>query len=323
MTAPAAPEARRRGLLPAGATWLLAAVAALVLAGVNLWLQPSFLEPGIVASNLTTFLPLILVAIGQTWVVLASDIDLSIGSVVSLANVVTVTVIDALGADGNAIAAGLAAGLATGVACGLVNGFCVAALRFQPIVTTFATGVVFAGLALMVLPQAGLPVPEAYWRGYAGGLLGVRTVVLVLAGAVLLCLLLEGTRFARALRASGGQMQAAYQSGVPVAWTRVRAYMLAGFFAALAALCLTGETASGDPLLGGAYALSSISAVVLGGTALAGGVGGFLGSIFGAVVLGLIGNVIFFARLPFEYQTLVQGLIVLAALAGGVLVARR
>lgn len=323
MTAPAAPEERRRGLLPAGATWLLAAVATLVLAGVNLWLQPSFFEPGIVASNLTTFLPLILVAIGQTWVVLASDIDLSIGSIVSLANVVTVTVVDALGADGTAIAAGLAAGLATGVACGLVNGFCVAALRFQPIVTTFATGVVFAGLALMVLPQAGLPVPEAYWRGYAGGLFGVRTVVLVLAAAVLLCLLIEGTRFARALRASGGQMQAAYQSGVPVAWTRVRAYMLAGFFAALAALCLTGETASGDPLLGGAYALSSISAVVLGGTALAGGVGGFLGSIFGAVVLGLIGNVIFFARLPFEYQTLVQGLIVLAALAGGVLVARR
>ncbi len=304
-------------------TWLLALGSALLLAAINLALQPSFLEPGVMASNLTTFLPLILVAIGQTWVVLASDIDLSIGSTVSLVNVVTVVVIDALGGDAAAIAAGMAAGVATGLGCGLVNGLCVARLRFQPIVTTFATGVVFAGLALMVLPEAGLPVPEVYWRGYAGGLFGVRSVVLVLAAALLLCLVIERTRFARALRASGGQMQAAYQSGVPVTWTRIRAYLLAGFFAALAALCLTGETASGDPLLGGAYALSSISAVVLGGTALAGGVGGFLGSVFGAVVLGLIGNVIFFARLPFEYQTLVQGLIVLAALAGGVLVARR
>lgn len=309
-------------------TWLLAFAATVVLAGVNAWLQPSFFQPGVMASNLTTFLPLILVAIGQTWVVLASDIDLSIGSIVSLVNVVTVVVIDGLvseaaAGEAAAILFGLAAGVATGVACGLINGLCVAGLRFQPIVTTFATGVVFAGLALMVLPQAGLPVPEVYWRGYAGGLFGVRTVVLVLAAAVLLCLFFERTRFARALKASGGLMQAAYQSGVAVTWTRVRAYALAGFFAALAALCLTGETASGDPLLGGTYALSSISAVVLGGTALAGGVGGFLGSIFGAVVLGLIGNVIFFARLPFEYQTLVQGLIVLAALAGGVLVARR
>jgi ribose transport system permease protein len=99
--------------------------------------------------------------------------------------------------------------------------------------------------------------------------------------------------------------------------------MIAGLFAAFAALCLTGETASGDPLLGQTLALSSISAVVLGGTALAGGFGGAFGSIIGALVLGMIGNVIFFAGLPFEYQTLVQGIIVLLALAGGVFVTRR
>jgi len=83
-----------------------------------------------------------------------------------------------------------------------------------------------------------------------------------------------------------------------------------------------GETASGDPLIGGALTLSSVTAVVLGGTALKGCVGGVTGSILGAFILGLINNVIFFAQLPFEWQGLIQGVIILAALAGGVVMAR-
>src|SRR5690606_15004096 len=104
---------------------------------------------------------------------------------------------------------------------------------------------------------------------------------------------------------------------------RIKAYVLAGLFAAFAGLCLTGETASGDPLLGGSLALSSISAVVLGGTALAGGFGGAIGSILGALVIQIIPNVIFFAGVSFQYQSVVRGLIILAALAGGVLLTRR
>ena len=80
---------------------------------------------------------------------------------------------------------------------------------------------------------------------------------------------------------------------------------------------------SADPLLGPSFTLSSVSAVVLGGTALAGGLGSAIGSILGALILGLIANVVFFAGLPYEYQDLAKGLIVLAALAGGVLVSRR
>ncbi|WP_181704733.1 ABC transporter permease [Chthonobacter rhizosphaerae] len=306
-----------------GRLWLITLTALLVLVGVNAALQPNFLEPSVLQSNLTTFLPLVLVAIGQTYVVLAGDIDLSVGAVVALVNVTTVSVIAALGGDSQSVLAGLAAGIGVGIACGLVNGFFVAVLRFQPIVTTFATSIVFAGLALRILPDAGLPVPEAYWRGYAGGLFGVPTVVLVLAAALVTIAVVGRRPFFTRLRAVGGQRTAAFQTGLSVGRLRIAAYVLSAVFAALASLCLTGETASGDPLMGQTLALSSISAVVLGGTALAGGVGGPFGSLLGALVLGMIGNVIFFAGLPFEYQTLVQGLIVLAALAGGVLVARR
>ncbi len=302
--------------------YLMAAVVFLVLCAVNAILQPTFLRFGVAASNVAAFLPMALVAVGQTYVVLASDIDLSAGAVVSLVNVVVVSIIDGMGGTGTSMALGLVTGLALGLLCGAVNGLCVAFLRFQPIVTTFATGIVFAGFALWVLPQAGRQVPPDLYLTYAGSLLGVPTVLWILAAAIAFAALVARTRFYQALRATGGNMQAAYQTGVPVARVRLGAYTISGLFAALAALALVGETASGDPLIGGALTLSSVTAVVLGGTALRGCVGGVAGSILGAFILGLISNVIFFAQLPFEWQGLIQGLIILAALAGGVVMAR-
>lgn len=302
--------------------WLITLAVFLALAIVNWSLQASFIEPSVLRSNLTTVLPLILVALGQTYVILGGDIDLSVGSIVALANVVTVSAIAALGGGTGAILAGLGAGLCAAILAGLVNGLLVAGLRLQPIVTTFATGILFAGAAIWVLPQAGLPVPDAYWMTYSGDILGLPTVLLILGLAGLLAFLLSRTVFHAHLLGVGGNRPGAFQTGLRVVPLRIGAYVLSGFFAGLAALCLTGETASGDPLLGTTLALSAISAVVLGGTALSGGQGSAAGSVIGALVLGLIGNVIFFAGLPFEYQTLVQGLIVLAALAGGVLVTR-
>jgi ribose transport system permease protein len=302
--------------------YLMAVGVLLVLCVINAILQPSFLHFGVAVSNVAAFLPMALVAIGQTYVVLASDIDLSAGAIVSLVNVAVVSIIDGMGGSGASIALGLSAGLALGLVCGVLNGLCVALLRFQPIVTTFATGIVFAGFALWVLPEAGKQVPPTFYQAYAGAVLGVPTVVLILLGAVAFAAFLSRTPFYHALRATGGNMQAAYQTGVPVARVRIGAYTISGLFAALAGLALVGETASGDPLIGGALTLSSVTAVVLGGTALKGCIGGVAGSIIGAFILGLINNVIFFAQLPFEWQGLIQGVIILAALAGGVVMAR-
>jgi ribose transport system permease protein len=306
-----------------GRNWLVTLLALVVLIGVNAVLQPNLFTASVLKSNLTVFLPLVLVAIGQTYVILAGDIDLSVGAIIALVNVVTVTVIAAIGNGISAVLVGLGVGLLTGIACGLFNGFLVAVMRFQPIVTTFATGIIFSGLALRVLPTAGLPVPAPYWRTYAGSFLGLPVTFWIFVVVLLLLGMLARRPFLTHLTAVGGSRTGAFQTGLPVSWIRIQGYVLAGLFSAFASLCLTGETASGDPLMGRMLALSSISAVVLGGTALAGGSGSAFGSVLGALVLGMIGNVIFFAGLPFEYQTLVQGLITLAALAGGVLVARR
>ncbi len=302
--------------------YLPAIVVCALLFVLNGILQPRTLRPESLVGDITTYLPLILLAVGQTYVVFASDIDLSVGSVVSLVNVVTVSIMAALGGGTAAIFIGILAGIAVGLACGAFNGFCVAVLRFQPIVATFATGIVFAGLALWVLPQAGLPTPDRYWETYGENLARIPFVLWVLAGVAGAVVLIASLVFGRQLMAVGGHMQSAYQSGLPVPRLRIQAYMLCGLFAALAALCLTGDTASGDPLLGAKSTLGSVAAVVLGGTALSGGQGSAVGSIFGAIILGLVGSVVFFAGVPFEFQNLVQGLIVLAALAGGVFSAR-
>jgi ribose transport system permease protein len=302
--------------------YLLAVIVLLVLAATNAVLQPTFLQFGVVTSNIAAFLPLALVAVGQTYVVLASDIDLSAGAIVSLVNVSVVTIIETMGGTGASIALGLATGVVAGLAAGAVNGICVAVLRFQPIVTTFATSIVFSGIALWILPEAGRQVPSEFYTAYAGSMLGIPTVIWILAGAVLFAAVVARLRYYHALRATGGSIQAAYQTGLPVARVRITAYVISGLFSALAGLALVGETASGDPLIGQALTLSSVTAVVLGGTALSGCVGGVAGSILGAFILGLINNVIFFAQLPFEWQGLVQGVIILAALAGGVVMAR-
>jgi ribose transport system permease protein len=303
--------------------WLVTLGALVALFVVNWILQPNLVTPNVLKSNLTVFLPVVLVAIGQSYVILGGDIDLSVGSIVALVNVVTVSVIAALGGGVPGILGGLAAGLLTGLACGLINGLLIAGLRLQAIVTTFATGIVFGGLALRVLPTAGLPVPAEYWRSYGGTLLGLPVVLWIFILALVIIAVISRRAFIKHLSAVGGQRQAAFQTGLPVGRIRIQAYLLCGLFAAFASFCLTGETASGDPLMGRLLALSSISAVVLGGAALAGGSGSAFGAVLGALVLGMIGNVIFFARFPFEYQTLIQGLITLLALAGGVLVARR
>jgi ribose transport system permease protein len=303
--------------------WLLALVFLVVLFGVNVALQPSLLTAEVIGSNLTSFLPLILVAIGQTYVVLAGDIDLSAGAIIALVNVSVVTLVEALGGDGQALAIALAAAPWIGFACGLLNGVCVAVLRFQPLVTTFATSIVFGGLALWVLPQAGGSVPEAYWRTYSGNLLGIKVTILIFIVACVIAAVLARSIWYRRLLATGGSLMAAYQTGLPVAGLRLSAYVMSGVMSSIAALCLVGETASADPLLGPSFTLASISAVVLGGTALSGGSGGVLGSVLGALILGLVNNVVFFAGLPYAAQDLVKGIIVLMALAGGVLVSRR
>lgn len=306
---------RRHPWVPA----LIILVVLLVAEGV---LSPNSVSTRGLTGLTSTYLALMLLAVGQTWVVLAGDIDLSIGATLSLVNVSVVALMARFGGEPSTVLLVLVAGLAIGAACGVVNGLLVAALRLQAIVATFATGILFGGAALAVMPVAGTPAPTAYWRTWGGRILDVPFVWWALAAALALMLVLTRTRLALFLTAVGDGAEDAYRSGLPVVATRVRGYALAGTFAALAAFCITGDTASGDPLVGSAMTLYSVAAVVLGGTALAGGIGTVAGSLLGALAIGVINAVVYFAGTPSAWQNLVQGLAILVALAFGTLVGR-
>ena len=173
------------------------------------------------------------------------------------------------------------------------------------------------------MPVAGTPAPATFWRTYGGRLFEIPFVFYAAVVLAIVIYVLARTRLATQLLAVGDDAQAAYQSGLPVTAIRIKGYALCGLFAALAAFCITGDTASGDPLVGGKMTLFSVAAVVLGGSALSGGFGTVVGSIVGALIIGLINSLVFFVGTPSEWQNLVQGLAILVALMAGILVGRR
>lgn len=293
------------------------------LIALNGWFEPNSLGFDAVRGLVSTYLALILLAIAQTYVVMAGDIDLSVGAIVSLVNCVLIVLMEQWGGGVLAVIGACFVAVLTGIACGLFNGFVVAALRLQAIVATFATSILFTGFALYVLPVAGTPAPDTYWRTYGGRILEIPFVFWVVAVLALLLVVLVRTRISMQLLAVGDDAQRAYQSGLPVTGIRVKGYVLCGLFSALAALCITGATASGDPLVGAAMTLNSVAAVVLGGSALSGGKGTVVGSLIGALIIGLISSLVFYVGTPSQWQNLVQGLAILLALMAGVLVSRR
>lgn len=290
-------------------------VLVLVLA-VNAVLQPNLLTLPVIRSNLATFLPLIAAAVGQAIIVLSGGIDLSAGGIITLVNVVLVSLTGVWGAEsGWGTLAAVLVSLLVAVAAGLLNGLLVASLRLQAIVATFATNFVWMGLALAVLPVPGGQAPVPLYRLYRASVLGIPSVVLLLLLVILLWLILKESRLGRFLYAVGGHARAAFASGLPVARVRMLSYGLGALFFGLAGVFLTADIASGDPLIGSPLTMNTIAAVVIGGTPLAGGAGGAGGGVVGAIVLGLVRNIIFFANVPPFYQDFISGLIIIVALA--------
>lgn len=294
-----------------------------VLLALNGLYQPRSVSLVGITGLVKTYLALMLLAVAQTYVVYAGDIDLSVGAIVSLVNCVIVVLMQYMGGTAFSALGAIGVGLAVGLACGLVNGLLVATFRLQAIVATFATSIFFTGIALYVLPVAGLPASAAFWRTYGGRFLDIPFVFYVAVVLAVILWAMARTRLVMRLLAVGDDAQRAFQSGLPVTAIRVRGYVMTGLFSALAAFCVTGDTASGDPLVGGKMTLYSVAAVVLGGTALSGGYGTVVGSVFGALIIGLINSLVYFVGTPSEWQNLVQGLAILLALMAGVVVGRR
>ncbi|MEM6429009.1 MAG: ABC transporter permease [Deinococcota bacterium] len=295
--------------------YLFALLLLVVLIAINVNLQSNFFSLRAINGNFRVLLPLMLLAVGQSIVIIGGGIDLSVGAIVSLVNVILVTRISPESGLLGVILA-ILLGCASGMLAGAVNGVCVALLRLQPIVTTYATSFIFSGLALLILPRPGGQLPRAMTRFYRSTPLNIPVAVYVIIVLLLIWGLVRGSRYGQYLFATGSQADAAYTTGIPVLRVKFASYVVAGLFSALAALALTLGIGSGNARIGDAMTLESIVAVVLGGTRLRGGQGGVAGAIIGVAILGIIRNLISFADVPTWYQTLVNASIIVLALAG-------
>lgn len=296
---------------PALFALILLAVALLV----NLALQPNLFELNTLNSNMRVFLPIMLLAAGQAIVILGGGIDISVGSIVSIVNTILATQVGLNGSP-ELMWQFVFVSLLAGIMAGALNGFFVAFLRLQPIITTYATGFLYGGFALWILPNPGGGIPAEIAELYRSTTpLGLPLAFFVIAAVLLCWWYLRATRYGNFLFAVGGKAQSAYETAVPVTWVQFSTYVVSGLMAACAGIAITMLSGSGNAEIGAAMTLNSITAVVIGGTALSGGIGGVAGPIMGAATLGIIQNIISFAQINTWWETLVKALIIVIALA--------
>ena len=294
---------------------LFAFVLFVIAIVINLILQPNMFAKETLNSNMRVFLPIILLSVGQAIVLLGGGIDISVGGVVAIVNTVLAT---RVGLDGSPekMWQYIFVSLFAGLLAGAINGFFVAYLRLQPIITTYATSFLYAGFALFILPNPGGGIPANVASLYRNTTpLGLPLAFYVIAIVLLIWIYISSTRYGKYLYAVGGRAQAAYETAVPVIWVQFSTYVISGFMAALSGIAITMLSGSGNADIGGPMTLNSITAVVIGGNAMSGGVGGVAGPIMGAVTLGIIQNIISFARVDTWWETFVKAAIIVAALA--------
>jgi ribose transport system permease protein len=271
-------------------------------------------------------LPFAFAAMGQAVVILSGGIDLSVGSMMSLVNVVAAKYMlhmsfrEALLFSILLVACAALAGALTGVV--------IVFTRIADIIVTLAMLFVWAGAALAVLEVPGGGVPLKFQNMVTLDTVGTnwlpKALVLLVGVFVVLWLPIRRLRPGLALYAIGSNRNAAYLSGVNVTLTRIGAYAFSGAFAALGGLALTAASGIGDPLSGNVYTLNSVAAVVLGGVSLLGGIGGLVGPIAAAFVLTLVKTILIIRGVDQNWAQVIQGtLIVLVVMVGGLAIRQK
>jgi ribose transport system permease protein len=270
-------------------------------------------------------MPFAFAAMAQAVVIISGGIDLSIGSMMSLVNVLSAKywLADPLTAEAVSFQRGIVIALvliAGAALAGALTGLIIQVTRIADIIVTLAMLFVWAGAALAVLEIPGGGVPPQITKLGVGftGTPWLPTGVVVIALVVLLWVPFRWTKPGLSIYAIGSSRPASFLAGVSVAWTRIGAYALGSALAAMGGLALTATSGIGDALSGQYYTLNSVAAVVLGGVALVGGVGGLIGPIAAAFVLTLVKTILVLKGVDQNWAQVIQGtLIVLVVMVGG------
>jgi ribose transport system permease protein len=286
----------------------------IVLLALNFYFQNRFFSYRILRSNFMAYTPLILAAMAQAIIIISGSVDFSIGYALSLFTCLTAYLMT----DTNVFAIILLGSVVIFLGSGVMNGFFVGKLNMSPLITTFATMTLFWGIAQTIMPMAGGYVPRFFYKTYRIQVLGFLPFpAVILFIAIVIWSIFRRTSFGRHIYAVGSNEDGAYSSGINVSRIRFMAHVIASIFIAMAGVCLLMSMASGDFRVGQEYALNSVAAVVIGGIALKGGKGSIAGAIVGALILGLINNIIFYAKVSAFYQGFAKGMVIVVALFFG------
>ncbi len=275
-------------------------------------LEPKFLSPGNLASVARQTAVITIMAMGMTIVMVSGGIDLSVGSMMALAGVTGAFSM----AYGAPVILGIVASIAAGAACGFVNGATIAALRIPPFIVTLGAMGVYRGLALLVTNgNAVVNLPQSFGYLDEADIFGFLPLPLLIVVVVALAthLLLTSTRAGRYCYAIGSNIEAARYAGIRVSRYQISFYIILGALTGLAGAIESARLVTGQPTAGEGYELRVIAAVVIGGGSLSGGQGTILGTIIGALIMGVLSNGANLLGIsPFAQQIIIGAVIVLA-----------
>lgn len=284
----------------------------LVVFAVMCLVSESFRSLYNITNLITQCVPLACVALGQTLVIISGGIDMSVGSTISVCTCVAAKLMNT---DSPAqVAFGAAAVVLTGVAVGLINGAGINFAKVPPMITTLCTSTALSGVALWILPMAGGKVNSDFARFvYRKWTIVSFPLIVMLVLFLVMRTLLHRTRTGVDIYAIGRDPRIAKTMGVNVRAASMKTYMLCGLCAGITGLLLACRMRVGDPTCGTVYSMDSITAAVVGGTSMAGGVGLLSGTVAGAFLIGMLSNIMNSLAVNQFYQYVVKGgLLVLA-----------
>jgi len=292
---------------------IIGPLAALVIVVVVISLTTDrFLTPDNLINVSLQVSTVAIAAIGSTIVILTGGIDLSPGAVVALTSCVLAVLVQQMGLS---LPVGIILALLLGVLLGGFNGVLSTYIRIPSFVVTLATLGIFRGLAFLITEGHPIFSVSPYLEGiFYGDLFGIPLpLIYILVFYAIAAIYLRNTRQGRAIYAVGGNETASYLSGIHVNRSRMIAFVIAGFTAAIAGVLLSARLNSGSPNYGVGLELAAIAAAVIGGTSLIGGYGNIIATLFGALTVAVVQNALNLNAVPAAWQNITLGFIILLA----------
>jgi ribose transport system permease protein len=297
-------------------------IALVVLVIVGALINPDFLTASNLLNVVTRSAFIAIIAVGATFVIAGGGLDLSVGSMAALVAGVMILTLNGLGNGSvNTLALGMLVAVALGAGCGLANGLIVTFGRIEPFIVTLGTMGIFRSLVIWLaaggtITMRNSELRELYRPVYFGDVAGIPVPIIAFLGvAAIGALILYKTSFGRHVIALGSNEDVARYSGVPIWRVRTLTYVIQGICVGIAVLVYVPRLGSATPTTGLLWELQAITAVVIGGTALRGGIGRVWGTVVGAIILELVANIMVLSNFVSEFLVgAVQGAIIIIAM---------